>query len=123
MLDGHVVALFNHRVLQVAVGAGTYRWLCRPQMIKRGQTLRLKPPLSRVEHHRVLQVLVSGLVESLRPILLAFFLVLTRSGYIKLLTLAVVRLVEVEPRRSAIKANFLAQLLLKVAGTRLLNPL
>ena len=92
-------------------------------MIERAQALGLKTPFSRIEDNRVLQILVSGLVESLRSIFIALLLILTRPGYIKLQTLTVVGLVKVEPGRSAIEANFLAQLLLKVAGTSLLDPL
>lgn len=94
-------------------------------MVVAGDAFCLKAALSRVEDHRVLEVLVPGLVEGLRSLLRSrsnALLVLARPGNVELEALTVVSLVEVEPGRCAVKAHFLAYLRLEISSARLTNP-
>ena len=110
MLHGHIEALFNHAVLHVHVAAGAYHRLGAARMVETRLPLLLKPLLARIEHDRILQVLVAWLAERARSTLesLSLITVLTRARNLELKTLAVENLVEVEPRRSGVEANSLA---------------
>lgn len=124
MLNWHIVTFLDHWILQVTIGTGANVLLRWPQVVERSETLGLKAALGRIEHNRVLQVLVARLVESLWPLMrILGFLVLSRPRDIKFQTLTVVSLIEVEAGWSAIKPNFLAHRLLKITRTSLLDPL
>jgi hypothetical protein len=93
-------------------------------MIERCLALSLEAALSCIEHHRVLKVLVPGLVKGLWSLAFLFaVLILPRSGNIEFQTLTVVSLIEMESGRSTIETNFLAYLCLEVRRTSLLQPL
>ena len=78
-------------------------------MIEASLPLRLETLFARVEHHRVLQVLVARLVKSLRSAqALVRLVVLARPRDIKLKTLAVMCLVKMEPGGGGIEADFFA---------------
>lgn len=85
--------------------------------------LGLKPTLGCVEHDRVLYVLTAGLVEGLGTTLRRGITVLARSRNIKLQTLTVKRLVELEAGGSRVEADFLTNALLKIVSSGLVLPL
>lgn len=85
--------------------------------------LGLKPTLGSVEHDRVLCVLTAGLVEGLRTTLRRGITVLARSRNIKLQTLSVKRLVELEAGGGRVEADFLTNALLKIVSSGLVLPL
>lgn len=69
MLDRHVIALLDERVLQIAVRARANCGLRRPQVVVAGEALGLEAALGRVEYNGILEVLVPRLVESLGSLL------------------------------------------------------
>ena len=116
MLHAHVVAFLDHRVLVGYVCAGADRHVSARLMYVAVESLVLEPPLARVEHHCVLEVLVAGLAEraraasrgSVRALDRELAVVLARPWDLELEGLAVEDLVRVETRRGTVKANFLA---------------
>jgi len=119
VLHRHVEALLQHRVLCVDVCP-------RPHVPRSAhatpESAWLESLLTRVEHHRVLEVLVARLVESLRPLLPAPS-VLPRARHVELETLPEKGLVVVEARRGGVEADPLSRKRFVVGGSHLLGPL
>ena len=88
-----------------------------------GNAVVLESSFSRVEHHRVLQVFVARLIVCLGSVLARLISVLAWARNIKLQTLSIVSLIEVETWGGAIESDLLANLRLKVTCSSLFNPL
>lgn len=92
-------------------------------MVETSLTLRLETLFARVKYHCVLQVLVARLVERARPVeALGLLIVLARPRDIKLKTLAVMSLIEMEPWGGGIETNFFTNHLFIVRSSCLLLP-
>jgi len=67
VLHRHVVTLFYHRVLVINIATGSNHRLRAACVVEASLALRLEALFASIKYHSVLQVLVAGLVESLRP--------------------------------------------------------
>jgi hypothetical protein len=110
VLHSHVETLLNHTVLHVHVAAWANHSLGAASMVETSLALLFETFLARIEHNRVLQVLAARLVKRLGPVFKSprILLVLTWSRNLKLKTLAVEYLVELESWRGGIEADFLS---------------
>lgn len=66
MLHRHVEALFQERSFHINIASRSNLLLGGSRMIEGVNSLRLKPPLARVEDYGRLHIFVSRLVERLR---------------------------------------------------------
>ena len=133
MLHGHVVALFDHRVVLVLgdVGAWTHNHGSSNLVRIASISLKFESLLARVESYSTLSCAVACLLGlwTLRDVSGGCVLggatrrVGTGARYLEFQRSSMEYLVIVEPVRSGIKTDLLADKALIVLGTRLLLPL
>jgi len=113
VLHRHIVALFYHRVLVINIAAWTNYRLRATSVVEASQALWFEALFASIKYNSVLQLLVTWLVESLRPALF-IVIVLARPRNIELKTLAEMSLVEMESWRRCVESHFFANNLLVI---------
>jgi hypothetical protein len=127
MFHGHVVTFLDHRILIRDVSTGADLLVSARLIYVAVDPLVFESSLARVEHHRILEMIVSRLTECSGPTAVALdgqlAIVLARSWDFEFETLTIENLVGVKTGGSAIETDFLPRESFIVSGSHLLGPI